>query len=143
MSIQYYPLIVVDDDEDDRFLFEEFFAQAGWKGQALMLESGDSLLANLATIPHQFLPSVLLLDYNMPKCNGEEVFRELKKYTAYDDIKVVFYSSGMDASLQKKLLDMGATGCLSKPGSTNEFLRLAEYLHQLMQPVEMNMRLSA
>lgn len=135
MATQNYSLIIVDDDEDDRFLCEHVFAQSVWKDHVLLLDSGEDLLNYLANLPStDYFPALILLDYNMPRYNGEEVYRQLQSRADYSSIKVAFYSSGMTNSLKKRLAVLQPTGYFLKPANAKEFLQLAEQLYVMAQP---------
>jgi CheY-like chemotaxis protein len=136
-----YPLIIVDDDEDDRFLWEQVFLQTEWRDQALLIDSGESLFSYLSALPSGVsLPAVILLDYNMPRYNGEEVLRQIRSRPEYNNIKIVFYSSGMSTSLQKQLAPLHPTAYYRKPGNSKEFLQLATNLYQLAEHQQVPVR---
>src|SRR5438477_111316 len=66
-------VMVVDDAQADRTMIESILKTAGH--QVLTYSDGERLEENLATE----LPDVLLLDVVMPKRNGYELLRRLKK----------------------------------------------------------------
>ena len=67
---------------------------------------------------------LILLDIKMPKLNGLDVCRALKRRAATADIPVIVYS-GSDHQLQRladRCIEYGAAGWLSKPFTTAELL---------------------
>jgi len=62
-------------------------------------------------------PALIILDYNMPGVNGQQMLALLKDNKAIQDIPVVMYSTSLSAVLIKNLSDAGAFECFKKPDS--------------------------
>ena len=77
------------------------------------------------------LPSLIIMDYNMPKKNGQEVLSMIKHNGDTKDIPVVIYSTSMHEFLRKQLSDAGALGCFSKSWTNREFAAQVETFGQL------------
>ena len=67
------------------------------------------------------LPSLVILDYNMPGRNGYQVLLSLKNDSETKNIPVVMYSTSMSDILREQLSAAGALECFSKPSSEHEF----------------------
>lgn len=127
-----YPLIIADDDADDRFLCQQAFSDIGSAEKLLLLSSGNDLLKYLDTLKDELYPQLVLLDYNMPVINGEETMMQLRKNARYSAIKVAFYSSGMTIQLQAHLYALGAYKCFNKPSSLQSLREFAYELKSLV-----------
>lgn len=68
-------IVLIDDDEDDRFIFREGFAQTGYQGELMQFDSGNAFLGYLHTLEEE-LPSLILLDLNMPLISGMEILKK-------------------------------------------------------------------
>jgi CheY-like chemotaxis protein len=80
----------VDDDEDDRMmLVEAFLSGSGVKIQAL--ESGEDLMHYLSSKP---IVHLFILDVNMHKIDGLELFYAIRDSSTYQNVPIVFYSTG-------------------------------------------------
>ena len=80
-------------------------------------------------------PSLIIMDYNMPKQNGLEILLLLKERVATKDIPVVIYSTSMSNDLKEQLVEAGALGCFDKPwnfrslnNQVDKFQELASHL---------------
>jgi len=81
-------------------------------------------------------PKVLLLDINMPKLNGVEVTRELKKRAV--DVNIVILTIYDDREYLLELIKMGTTGYVLKdiePEGLIEAVRCASRGEAYIQPV--------
>jgi two-component system, chemotaxis family, chemotaxis protein CheY len=70
------------------------------------------------------LPSLLVLDLEMPVMNGWELIAELKKSPQLAAIPYVIFSAY--GCRHERVTSLDADGCVSKGGSTFELLRVVE-----------------
>lgn len=80
--------------------------------------------ADLLTFLEIIVPDVVLLDVNLPKLNGLDVLREIKK--SYPDLKVVILSVHEEQSIILKAMKLGAEAYLLKRSDPNEIVRAIE-----------------
>lgn len=66
------------------------------------------------------VPDVLLLDINMPKMDGIEVLRKVKK--EYSNIKVIMLTVESDKTTLYKAIDIGADGYILKDSAAEEIV---------------------
>lgn len=71
-------IVLIDDSENDNFFHEIALRKAGFDGDILVFESGESALEFLLR-DQIALPTVVLLDINMPGMNGFDVARVLNE----------------------------------------------------------------
>ena len=99
-SQNYHHLLIVDDEEDDRYIIDLSFRQIQWGEHIKLLGSGDDMFRHLDALSNpSTYPSLILLDYNMPKMGAEEIIGRLKRHEQYNSIKVAVYSTAMTATL--------------------------------------------
>ena len=105
---------MIDDDEDD---LEMFSSEMGKKGiRVKAFDSSTKALFYLTLMSGNMeLPLLVILDYNMPKKNGQQVLRLIKDNKDTKDIPVVIYSTGMSSTLKIQMLESGALDCFDKP----------------------------
>jgi CheY-like chemotaxis protein len=77
------------------------------------------------------LPSLIIMDYNMPKKNGHQVLLELKNNGDTKNIPVVIYSTSMPNLLKEQLSNAGALDCFSKPWNIQELNTQVEIFQEL------------
>jgi FixJ family two-component response regulator len=71
----------------------------------------------------------LILDVAMPGMNGIELQAELKRHDKR--IPIVFITAMRDEAVRARVMDLGATACLTKPFSDTALL---EALRSVMTP---------
>lgn len=112
-------ILLIDDDEDDLEMFS-----SGLKMKDIKVKSFDSAAKALFYLTlrdgDMELPSLIILDYNMPKKNGQQVLQAIKDNMGTKDIPVVMYSTGMSEVLKNQLLAAGALDCFDKPWTQHE-----------------------
>lgn len=117
-----HPIILVDDDEDDRYIFQEGFVQAGCKNEFIQFEAGDKLLEHLKTVPTEEYPSLVLLDLNMPVLDGRDILRAIKDSSSWNHIPVVIFTTSRQQNDRKSCYELGANCFISKPSGYHEVL---------------------
>ncbi len=70
------PIIVIEDDKDDRDFFNDVFKKLNFENKILYFENGESALAYLSEDPME--PFLILSDINMPKLNGLELKEKIQ-----------------------------------------------------------------
>jgi len=124
-------LVVVEDDPDDQFFLMSAFEKIGFADYVMWLDSSSHLFDYLGGLDESTgYPYTILLDYNMPVMNGEDILIELKKHPGYRQIPVLIYSTGISKALIQKLIALGADGCYVKSYSSSGILEFAEFLKQ-------------
>ena len=73
--------------------------------------------AKLFEILEQVLPSLILLDIDMPEMNGYEAIKKLKADSRFAGIPVIFLDSRSDAASELEGFELGAADYVSKPFS--------------------------
>jgi CheY-like chemotaxis protein/ribonuclease BN (tRNA processing enzyme) len=102
-------VLIVDDDEDLRFLARKALVHAGHT--VLEAESGEEGLRLIEI--HK--PDLLLLDLNMPGMNGFEVLRRLRTRESGRPLPVIVLTALGDEESARSSFQFGATDFLIKP----------------------------
>jgi CheY-like chemotaxis protein len=82
------PILVVDDDEDNREALCELLAELGYAVHSV--EDGQTALEWLEKHP---APCLVLLDLRMPGLSGQDVVEELERLRIRDRVGVIFTSA--------------------------------------------------
>lgn len=129
-------VLLVDDDADDCFLLQETFKKTGGAGKVVCVDDGEELLDYLkrrgkfADLRDSALPSLILLDLNLPGRGGHEVLRELKGDSELRAIPVVVMTASLDEENVRLSYDMGASSFIGKPKEFFELQRLVKTISQ-------------
>jgi CheY-like chemotaxis protein len=88
------PLILLaDDNPDDHTFIRDAFTYVNANVELKILGSGQELLQQLKFVRDEDLPSLIVLDYNMPKMNGAEVLKVLLKEERFRHIPKIILST--------------------------------------------------
>lgn len=108
-------IIVVDDDNEDRYLLNCSFIDLGladnvkFFGDALQFIKYTELISSL-----NVKPSLIVLDYKMPYMNGKAVVDYLKSKPETESIPVVILSGALSEDTKTKLQQLGVSACFEK-----------------------------
>ncbi|MBD2703244.1 response regulator [Spirosoma sp. BT702] len=115
-------VLLVDDDEDDRFLLQEVFRQYCPDCKLSCVEDSEQLLNTLAN--SAVLPALILLDLNMPFMSGFEMLPAIKTIPGYRSIPVVILTTSDQPTDRQKALELGADDFMTKPATLYQFNQL-------------------
>jgi len=115
-------VLVVDDDDDVRQLICRILQKEYRTSEA---RNGIEACLMLGHNP----PDILLLDIRMPKMDGVDVCREVRKDDRLAGVRVLVVSAHLDDSVHRQLEGL-VDGCLEKPFNPDELLRLCSELAQ-------------
>ncbi|MEI6949990.1 response regulator [Paraflavisolibacter sp. H34] len=128
-------IVLVDDDEDERYIMNHAFSRIGWAEHVKFFGTPEELFQYLKNLPDTSFPSLIVLDYNMPKINGMEALSFLKKHDAFRHIPVSVYSTSIPPGLKDKLFGVGAHSCHEKLFEIAGAIELAGTLKNIAQGI--------
>ena len=121
-------ILIVDDDEDDRYLLQSAFEKVTDSVHIVPKSSGTEALSYLQQTAEDQLPCLIVLDYNMPGLNGKDVLVQLCKMDKLDDVPKVIFSTSNAPFLIEDCLNNGAFAYKVKPLVFDELLKIANEL---------------
>jgi CheY-like chemotaxis protein len=116
----------VEDDPDDRVLFDIFYAHRDDVEFLPSVPGGVELIQFLERASDIDLPSMIILDQNMPMMNGKQTLKYLKTHERYSDIPVMIYSTYTDNNLICECMDLGAARVVAKPIDDEGYQRMMD-----------------
>jgi len=119
-------ILLADDDSEDLELIEEHILMVEPVAQLHKFTDGSSAYAYLSSQADGELPSLIILDYNMPGLNGAELLAKLKKSGRYASVPKIILSTSNVAQYIEESLNNGATEYIVKPHSMKEMTELAK-----------------
>jgi len=123
-------VILIDDDEDDLELMSSSLELAGIRIK--IFNSGIKALIYFSLLSSDMdLPSLIIMDYNMPKSNGHQILLLLKSRKDLKNIPVVMYSTLFTDDRKKQLYDLGALDCFIKPWAYHGLIKQAGIFRNL------------
>ena len=122
-----WTVLLVDDSEDDRYLFAHSFRSAGIHGRILECEDGDAAIETLqraqrSSVEHPW-PDVVFLDLKMPRRDGFEVLEWVREARLDGSLEIYVLSGSNEPSDVERAQELGASDYITKP-ITEQKLRL-------------------
>lgn len=121
-------ILLIDDDEDDILFLKESLLQAGFRSSIYAVLSGQEAFRFLNE--QQEMPSLIILDLNMPEMNGIKV---LEKLQLEYNIPVIVYATSCTEEIIGEVKSRGAIDCLKKGTSYFDNLKFATHVVQLLR----------
>jgi CheY-like chemotaxis protein len=131
-SVQYLPIIVVDDSEDDILLLTRSLKKARIQNQVVALPSGKELVRYLkgegSYMDRELypLPGIIFLDVHMPEMDGFQVLDWLRNNKEFHLLPVVVLTGTMPLTDATTAYQKGAASFLSKPCLPEQMTLLPE-----------------
>ncbi|MBO0952084.1 response regulator [Fibrella forsythiae] len=126
-------ILIADDDADDRLFMIEALRHNGFRHEVKFVEDGEDLM-NYLTHQNGFnaenapLPSLILLDLNMPRKNGFQALAEIRSNMGLRRLPVVVMSTSTANGDVVKTYEIGVNSYIVKP---HNFNRLVEVVNSL------------
>jgi CheY-like chemotaxis protein len=125
-----YSILIVDDDADDREILRDAFMAHNNRPQYVFLEDGESLL-NYLYENESALPSLILMDLNMPGMDGREALKEIKTNEKLQHIPTVIFTTSSSQRDKQITYRLGANCFITKPDTFNKLMELASSISLL------------
>jgi CheY-like chemotaxis protein len=123
-------VLYADDDPDDIELISEAFQAYSNDLELMTFSDGIELLKFIESIdPFHASPCLFILDINMPRLNGKETLRRLRRLDSFADVPAVLFSTSSlpaDAAFAKNF----NAGFVTKPLHTNQVHHIIDEIIQ-------------
>jgi len=119
-----YDILLVEDDQETVNLLTSYFESIDITCKGVL--SGFKGVKELK----RYVPKLILLDIILPDINGYEILKRIKTEEKLKDIPVFFLTAIPSVEVEKKALDLGATGSILKPFNLTDFDVIYKYLKQ-------------
>jgi two-component system cell cycle response regulator DivK len=113
---QKQTILVADDHEDTRVILRHYFEAMGYN--VLEAHDGEETLASMMG-SH---PDAVVLDIQMPRLDGIQVLRAVRKDGTLRDIKILALSAHALSDEVRQIREAGADAYLAKPADPKAVL---------------------
>ena len=124
--------MIVDDDHEDQAILKDTLQDLN-ASEPLFLEKdvlhAINSLENLYN--NSSLPSLLIVDLNMPRMGGTQLLRQLKNDKRFNKIPVIIYSTSINPLEKEQCISLGAHSYITKPLSYSENIEVAKLFMSL------------
>ena len=142
MKAQKFTLLLVDDDEAQRFFMERSFAALSMNYRIHLLSSGNEAIAYLKgegkfqdRSVYEF-PSYIITDLKMAPGDGFDILQFIKSHPALSIIPVVMLSTSDDPDDVRHAYVLGASSYFTKPMGTEALTVLFRKIHDYWSECE-------
>jgi CheY-like chemotaxis protein len=130
-------ILLAEDDLEDQNIIEDGFLEVGAGGVTHYANNGEDALAWLETAySRKALPALVILDLNMPRLNGTQTLKAIKKDARFRHIPVYIYSTSLNPIEQDECLLMGAAGYMIKAVTFLECIKAAKFFMECCEERE-------
>lgn len=120
-----YHVFLIDDDEDDRDLFEDALMEISTKTRVVTFGNGIELF-NFIKNENNQPPQIIFLDLNMPMMSGEECLQKIRENPRFRNLPVVIFSTSIVDPLVNRVKSLGASLYVKKPSSFSSLKSILE-----------------
>jgi CheY-like chemotaxis protein len=113
---------LIDDDLDDQKIFSIITEEVDNTIECSFANDGVDAIEKLTNGLVE--PDIIFLDVNMPRMDGVETLRRIKKNERLKDIPVFMYSTTADPNTVSTTKKLGAKDFIVKPTNINELASL-------------------
>jgi CheY-like chemotaxis protein len=124
--MKYKKILLVDDDADDRQIFEELLHDLDPDTVVDSAENGLEMISLLNSTDYDDLPGMIILDQIMPKMTGKESLIFLKENPRYKTIPTIIYSTHKVKDFYRECLTLGAQDVVDKPDTMQSYRDMIE-----------------
>jgi CheY-like chemotaxis protein len=108
--------LLIDDDLDDQEIFLLALQDIEPSVECVVANDGFQAL-ELLQQDQSFIPDYIFIDLNMPRMNGKQCIRELKKIKRLRQVPLVIYTTSSAQTDVEETGRLGATHFMTKPTS--------------------------
>lgn len=108
-------ILYIDDDNDDILILKSSLEDAGSQTNLICASDGEEAVRYLNSVSPSSLPSLIVLDLNMPRWDGHRTLTYLKSHPHLAAIPVVVLSTSESKSEKDACAQLGAASYFKKP----------------------------
>lgn len=123
-------ILIAEDDADDRLMIHEAFGEIGLGDAVRFVEDGQELMTRLGGSAATDLPSMIVIDLNMPRKDGREALREIKETSRLRHIPVVVLTTSKSPEDIRNAYALGANCYITKPVTFESLLSMVQAFHR-------------
>ena len=130
------PIIVIEDDEDDRNFMMEVFKTLNLKNEILYFEDGQGALEHL--ISESAKPFLIISDINMPRLNGLELKEKIQtnEELRLKCIPYLFFTTSANQHYIIDAYSKSVQGFFVKPNSVEKLTTIVSKIIEYWQECE-------
>jgi CheY-like chemotaxis protein len=128
------PILIVDDDADDREIIRDAFLSHKDDIEYVFIDNGEVLMQYLQDHAQDTLPSLIMLDLNMPGKDGRESLKALKTDAKYQPVPIIVFTTSSSYRDRQMVYQLGCNCFVTKPDTFNKLVELTKCIVKLWLP---------
>lgn len=128
-------ILLVEDNKADVYLIREAIETAKIDAALRVLSDGEKAVRYFAEVgrdPSIVCPDLILLDINLPKRQGDDVLREMRKVPRCAHTRVVVVTSSDSDQERQEMARLGAADYFRKSSEYEDFMQLGELVRTIL-----------
>jgi CheY-like chemotaxis protein len=122
-------ILVVEDDCDDIEIIAGVIREKSSQYSVTCISDVEEAFQYLCGLPEEAHPSLIILDYNLPKLTGIDFLKMVKSDGRFNELPVVMYSTAMLEKYEQEASSLGVDIYISKKNTIQ--LVQQDVLHML------------
>lgn len=120
------PIFLLEDDTFDVIVLQRSFAASNLDVDLQVVSDGEEALTKLGLLQQDIevrtLPSIAILDINVPRISGFDVCRQIRQNPDLQNLHIIFFSGSTSAIDEKTAFDAGADVYFDKNKGPNALI---------------------
>ena len=125
-------VLYADDDSDDKSWIRDACKAVNCNLKIEFVENGKQVLKYIELLSAEKLPSLIVVDLNMPEMDGKQTLKSLKAHPQYAHIPVAIVTTSSSPIDQDVCRRLGASVFLTKPDTYNQWQEVIRELEKLI-----------
>lgn len=129
-------ILVIEDNSADVFLLRRALNKQDRRFELICLADGDDALAFIrreGAYAGAAIPNLILVDLNLPKCDGQNILREIRHTKHLVGVPVCAWSSSQSRRDRDLLTELGVVRFITKPSGLDQFMEIGKILKDLLE----------
>lgn len=129
-------ILLVEDNAGDVFLVRRALEKHGFPHDLIVARNGEEALQRLDQAQKgspDDLPSLILLDLNLPRVGGNQVLSHLRGTPAFSKTPIIVLTSSDSLADRDLALSLGANVYFRKPTDLQSFMQLGNVVEHLVR----------
>jgi CheY-like chemotaxis protein len=121
-------ILLAEDDADDQELLSNALREIDPALDIICITNGRRFVSYLESVQDAELPSLIILDYNIPELTGVEILTIINEYERYVNIPKIVWSTSKSPVFKTMSFDMGVVDYVIKPNDIASFTEIARHM---------------
>jgi CheY-like chemotaxis protein len=121
-------ILLAEDDADDQELLSNALREIDPEVDVICITNGRKFVSYLESVQDTQLPSLIILDYNIPELTGVEILTIINEDDRYNSIPKIVWSTSKSPVFKTMSFDMGVVDYIIKPNDIASFTDIARHM---------------